>query len=158
MAPSPRPLHHNEIALWREVTRSSVPLHGKRVLKADPVADEPQAVVTPPTAKPKKSPPKASAEALAQLASSKLAVAPAVPVRAVAAKPLATIERKLIKRDAALRELSLNTGGNPGQPRCGFVFKKEFSGLKKDSFRNPVQTPRVLESCEEPDTGKASKQ
>jgi DNA-nicking Smr family endonuclease len=98
MAPRPRPLHHNEIALWREVTRSIVPLHGKRVLKADPVADEPQAVVTPPTAKPKKSPPKASAEALAQLASSKLAVAPAVPVRAVAAKPLATIERKLIKQ------------------------------------------------------------
>ncbi|MCX7317130.1 MAG: hypothetical protein NTZ22_09950, partial [Hyphomicrobiales bacterium] len=64
MAPRPRPLHHNEIALWREVTRSIVPLHGKRVLKADPVADEPQAVVTPPTAKPKKSPPKASAEAL----------------------------------------------------------------------------------------------
>ena len=95
MAPRPRPLHHNEIALWREVTRSIVPLHGKRVLKADPVTDEPQAVVTPPTAKPKKSPPKASAEALAQLASSKLAVAPAVPIRAVAAKPLATIERNI---------------------------------------------------------------
>ena len=107
MAPRPRPLHHNEIALWREVTRSIVPLNGKRVLKADPVADEPQAEAASPASKPKKAtpktPPKASAEALAQLASSKLAFAPPAPVRAVAAKPLATkplatIERKLIKQ------------------------------------------------------------
>jgi DNA-nicking Smr family endonuclease len=102
MAPRPRPLHHNEIALWREVTRSIVPLNGKRVLKADPVTDEPQAAAASPAPKPKKAtpktPPKASAEALAQLASSKLAVAPPVPVRPVAAKPLATIERKLIKQ------------------------------------------------------------
>jgi hypothetical protein len=44
-----------------------------------------------------------------------------------------------------------------GATRCGFVFKMQFSGLKKDSFRNPVQTPRVLESCGEPDTGHRQK-
>ncbi len=98
MAPRPRPLHHNEIALWREVTRSIVPLHGKRVLKAEPVAEPVQTIAPPPAAKPKKAASKASAESLAQLAASKLAVAPPVPVRATASPPLATIERKLIKQ------------------------------------------------------------
>ncbi len=98
MAPRPRPLHHNEIALWREVTRSIVPLHGKRVLKTEKPAGEQPDTLPPPVNKPKKSPPKPSAEALAQLAAGKLAMAQTAPLRAVAPPPLATIERKLIKQ------------------------------------------------------------
>ena len=52
------------------------------------------------------------------------------------------IERKLIKRDETLTTIALDI---MGQALCGFVFKIAISGLKKDSFRNLVQTPRVLE-------------
>lgn len=98
MAPRPRPLHHNEIALWREVTRSIVPLHGKRVLKSEKKAGEQQETVPPPAPKPIGTAPKASAQSLAQLAASKLAAAQSPTVKAVAPPPLATIERKLIKQ------------------------------------------------------------
>lgn len=102
MAPRPRPLHHNEIALWREVTRSIVPLHGKPVLKPDPV---PQAEQSQPVAAPKpKSPARAEPEALARLASARIgglanAGSSAASVKtAPSSPPLAPIERKLIKQ------------------------------------------------------------
>jgi DNA-nicking Smr family endonuclease len=108
MAPRPRPLHHNEIALWREVTRSIVPLHGKQVLKADP-SDLTMAEVIKPSSKtpvPKtaaKAPPKASREALLNLQARSIgAASPLRPEAPVAGgkttPPLAPIERKLIKQ------------------------------------------------------------
>jgi DNA-nicking Smr family endonuclease len=104
MAPRPRPLHSNEIALWREVTRSIVPLHGKGILQADKNLPEPPAQ-SPAAAKPQAARPAPSAQSLARLAQGKLGSAvplkplpPAAEAKPSATPPLAPIERKLIRQ------------------------------------------------------------